>query len=121
LADKFTLSLENMGINNCLLQVSDGYTNEEEPHYQLNASFGNGDANFLRKVYLSISYSATDGKEDFDGLIKIVVSLRSDSINTCKTLETEAFNQYNELMEEIYPEWKTDYDQAGIQFAEFSD
>lgn len=123
LAERFSTLLEyanevlNAHISQCQLQVTDGYTTEAEPHYQLNVTYGNNGSALPETTKLSTGYSATADGETYNGSVKISVrSPKPFSPYICRYLEKCVFDQYNDLMAEFYPEWTTTYNQAGIQF-----
>jgi hypothetical protein len=121
-ADQFTKLLQDMGISNCELLVSDGYTIEEEEHYVAKIRTGEEGVELTEKGKLSIKYSAINGDEKFEGIIGVKVKLPAETtIEICKELEVKALEQYQALMEKIYPDWDTKYDDAGPQFIEVSE
>jgi len=124
LADEFSqVTTIGNGLG-CRLQVSDGYTSEKKPHYQLDITWGNNSTDLIKKFDLHAPYFATANGKSFNGLIKVGISLPTiytgyspDFLDLLRyDLTSWAFKKYKELMEQIYPEWKTTYNESGIQF-----
>jgi hypothetical protein len=111
---------------NCRLQVSDGYTNEDQSHYQLDVVWGDITTNLVKDFELRAPYFATTNGESFNGLIKVSVSLPKISTEFSPEalilhrvdLTEWAFKKYQELMEQFYPEWQTTYQKSDYQLLE---
>lgn len=126
LADGFSQITTIYNGLSCRLQVSDGYIDENEAHYQLDVTWGNDDTNLSKDFDLVVPYSATADGENFNGLIKVGVSLPINNalytpefltLHRCD-LSSWALKKYQELMEQIYPEWQTTYQKISYQFSD---
>lgn len=123
LANDFSqITTINNGLN-CRLQISDGYVDEEQPHYQFDVVWGDNTTSLVKDFELQAPYFATANGESFDGLIKVCVSLPKISpefspealILHRVDLTKWAFKKYQELMEQFYPEWQTTYEKTDYQ------
>ncbi len=116
LVDNFTLLLEENGISNCLIKITDGYVEEgDDQHYRLSVRIGNDDkVPLLQETQLSVDYlavaSAGEHAGQYEGSIKVIVDFPSDvSKDVCEDLTKKAFIKYDELVGKNYPDWKTNY------------
>lgn len=107
-------SLNEKEIRDCSIRVTDGYDDEgDNQHYQLELRFGN-DKNVIlsKKIEMSVDYKAKadDVPEPFNGSIKVTMSLPSDTAeDVCLEMTQKAYKKYNKLVEDNYPDWKTEF------------
>jgi hypothetical protein len=110
--------LKEIGVECCLLQVSDGSPEEEVPHYILSANVGgNGDSS--KSVGFSIDYEqSADGGSPEAGTIKVVAGLPGDSKRDPIDIATQLFVIYDAMMKKHYPDYVIDFKDNVLQLHE---